>query len=300
MNKLLVVGSVALDSVETPFGKAECALGGSATYFSLAASYFSHVHIVGVVGEDFPKKYVQLLKKRNIDVEGLKQECGKTFRWSGVYSENLNERETKDLQLNVFSCFNPELPDKYKNVKNVFLANIDPALQVNILNQMKKPALIASDTMDHWIGSKKKELINLLKFVDIFIINDSEAKQFTGVSNLVHASEKIRKMGPSTVIIKKGEHGVFCSSGKWHFAIPAYPLRKVCDPTGAGDTFAGGFMGYLTQADKLTDEHIRKAVIYGSVMASFCCENFSVNKLLNLTDSKIKQRYNEFKNLTHF
>ena len=299
-NEILVVGSVALDTIKTPFGDAKEVLGGSAVYFSIAASSFSKVNIVGVVGNDFPDKYIKLLKKRKIDVTGLVKQSGKTFRWTGEYKYDLNQRETLDLQLNVFKDFNPEIPDVYKNIKYIFLANIDPELQLNVLKQVKNPKLVACDTMDHWIKDKKDKVCEVLSKVDIIVINDSEARQFSGSANLVKSARKIQECGPKVVIIKKGEHGAFCFSKNWHFASPAFPLESVYDPTGAGDSFAGGFMGYLASCDRFSEKEVKQAIIFGTVTASYCVENFSVRRLQTINFQDIKKRYNELKKITHF
>lgn len=297
---LVVVGSIALDTVETPFKKVNSVLGGSATYFSFAASYFNMVQLVGVVGSDFPKKHVDEFKKRNIDLKGLKVVKGKTFSWSGKYEYDLNIRSTKKLNLNVFAEFDPELPLSYRNSKYVFLANIHPALQLKVLENIKKPKLIACDTMDCWIKGDLKRLLKLLKKTDILFINDSEARELANVSNLIMAARKIRKMGPEIVIIKKGEHGSILSASGWHFTAPAYPLEDVFDPTGAGDSFAGGFMGYISTCKRINEEEIKRALIFGTVTASYCVEDFSVSRFYTLSRRKIDERFREIKKITHF
>lgn len=297
---LLVVGSVAFDSVETPFGKAEEVLGGSATYFSTAASFFTDVKLVAVVGEDFPGEHVDFLKSREIDVNGLQRASGKTFRWKGRYDFDLNQAHTLDTQLNVFASFKPQIPEMYKDAEYVFLANIDPVLQLEVLRQVKKPKLVACDTMNFWIEGKLNELKETLKHVDILTINEGEARELSKEANLVKAAKTILSFGPKTLIVKRGEYGSLMFSDKGIFAAPAYPLESVFDPTGAGDSFAGGFMGYLSNTGDLGDGNIRQAIIFGSAMASFNVEEFSLNRMKTLTYGEIEQRYKSFKSLTHF
>lgn len=297
---ILVVGSVALDSVKTPFGEVREALGGSAVYFSLSASYFSKVYLVGVVGKDFPRDYIKLLKDKGVDIKGLQIERGRTFRWRGEYEYDLNNRRTHFTHLNVFKDFKPHLPEKYKRCKFVFLGNIDPALQDRVLSQIKKPKLIACDSMDYWIKTKKRSLLSVLKKVDIFIINDSEARQLTGEANLVKAAKQIRSFGPKIIIIKRGEYGALMYFEGSFFWAPAYLLDSVYDPTGSGDAFAGGFLGYLSTCSKFNESSLRKAIIYASVIASFNVEDFSVNKLKKLSLREIRSRYKEFVRLTKF
>ena len=298
--KLLVVGSVAFDSVKTPFGQVENALGGSGTFFSTSASFFTEVALVAVVGEDFPEEHIDFLKSRKIDVTGLERISGKTFRWKGKYTYQLNEAHTLDTQLNVFQNFKPKLPKSYKDCPIVFLANIDPNLQREVLKQVSKPKLVACDTMNFWISNKKAELIETLRLVDILIINDGEARELSKETNLVKAATMIRALGPKTLIIKRGEHGVALFDKQGIFAAPAYPLESVFDPTGAGDTFAGGFMGYLSKTMKFNHDNLRKAIIFGSVMASFNVEDFSLNRLKKLTFKEVERRYKSFRKLTHF
>jgi sugar/nucleoside kinase (ribokinase family) len=297
---ILVVGSVAFDSVETPFGKAEEVLGGSATYFSTSASYFTQVSLVAVVGEDFPEEHVDSLKKRGIDTEGLKKVPGKTFRWKGRYEYDLNQAHTLETHLNVFSSFDPVIPERYRDLPYVFLANIDPELQWKVLDQVRKPRLIACDTMNFWIEGKPDALRKLLKRVEVFVINEAEAREFAGESSLVKAARKIMKDGPRILIIKRGEYGALMFSEKSVFSAPAYPLENIFDPTGAGDSFAGGVMGYLANTGDLSEDNIRKAIIFGSVMASFNVEAFSLSKLSSLSFDEIRARYSEFKRLTNF
>jgi len=297
---ILVVGSVAFDSVETPFGKAEEVLGGSATYFSTSASYFTQVSLVAVVGTDFPEEHVENLKKRGIDTDGLKKVPGKTFRWKGRYEYDLNQAHTLETHLNVFSAFDPVIPEKYKDLPYVFLANIDPELQWKVLDQVRKPKLVACDTMNFWIEGKPDALRKLLRRVEVFVINEAEAREFAGESSLVKAARKIMKDGPRILIIKRGEYGALMFSEKSVFSAPAYPLENIFDPTGAGDSFAGGVMGYLANTGDLGEDNIRKAIIFGSVMASFNVEAFSLSKLSSLSFDEIRARYSEFKRLTNF
>ena len=297
---LLVVGSVAFDSVKTPFGEAKEVLGGSATYFSTAASYFTEVKLVAVVGEDFPEPHLEFLRKRGIDFEGLERRPGRTFRWQGEYGYQLNEAKTLDTQLNVFESFRPKLPASYRDAAFVFLANIDPELQLDVLKQVKQPKLVACDTMNFWIEGKRDALIKTLGEVDILIINDGEARELAREFNLVKVAKKILSFGPKILIIKRGEYGALMFNGQTTFAAPALPLETVFDPTGAGDSFAGGFMGYLSQNGTVNEATIRQAVIYGSVMASFNVEAFSLDRMRTLSRGEIDARYQEFKSLTAF
>jgi sugar/nucleoside kinase (ribokinase family) len=297
---LLVVGSIALDSVETPFGTVEEVLGGSATYFSTSASYFTDVSLVAVVGEDFPEKHISFLKLRNVDLRGLERKKGRTFRWKGSYGYDLNEAHTLRTELNVFEHFKPKLPEEYREAEVVFLANIDPDLQREVLGQVKSPRVVAADTMNFWIEGKRNSLIETLKQVDILLINGSEARQLTGEPNLVKAARKINTYGPKTLIVKQGEYGVLMFNGSSVFSAPAYPLEDVFDPTGAGDTFAGGFMGYLANTMDFSEAAMRRATVLGSVMASFDVEDFSLNKIRDLEYREIEARYREFRKLAHF
>jgi len=299
---LLVVGSLGLDDIETPFAKVENAVGGSAVYISLAASYFSPItNLVGVVGEDFPQDYLQMMRERNIDLDGLQIiENGKTFRYGCKYSYDMNHRDSLFTDLNVFKDFNPIIPQNYLSTRYVMLGNIDPVLQLGVLNQLDGKKLVVCDTMNYWIERMNKELKETLKHVDILIINDSEARMLAGEPNLIHAGRKILEMGPSKLVIKKGEHGCLLITDEIIFAAPAYPLENIFDPTGAGDCFAGGFIGYLLKNDLIDNNALRRAVIYGSVMASFCVEKFSVEGLLDLNYLKIHDRFLQFFTLTHF
>lgn len=297
---ILVVGSIALDDIETPFGKMENALGGSATHFSCSASFFTKVNLVGVVGEDFPSEHIDFLKSREIDTKGLQVDGGRTFKWKGYYEYDLNQAHTLETQLNVFEKFNPQIPEEYKDSEFVFLANIDPELQLEVLKQSKKPKLTVCDTMNFWIETKPEALIKTLKEVDIALMNDSEARELCKTYSLVDAAKKIISWGPKTVIFKKGEHGALMFTDSTHFSAPAFPLEEIKDPTGAGDSFAGGFLGYLAKTGDLSENNIRKAVIYGSVMASFNVEGFSLDRLRKLTHKEINDRYEVFKDITFF
>lgn len=299
---LLVVGSLALDSVETPFDKVDDALGGSATYISLAASYFSGpIQLVGVVGSDYPQEYIDLLDKHNVDLEGLQIiKGGKTFRWGGKYHYDLNVRDTLFTDLNVFENFDPVIPDKYKKSKYICLGNIAPTLQLRVLDQMDSPQLVVCDTMNYWIEGMKDELVELLKRVNVLIINDSEARLLSSEPNLIKAAKLIREMGPEFLIIKKGEHGAMLFAEDTIFSAPAYPMEMIYDPTGAGDSFAGGFIGYLYKTRNLSPENMKRAVIYGSTMASFCVEKFSTKALEELSSLRIQDRFREFINLSRF
>jgi len=300
---ILVVGSVALDTVETLEGKVEDSLGGSATYFSVAASFFhQQIHLVGVVGDDFPSEYVDFLSKRGIDLQGLERIIGgKTFRWGGSYVSDLNAAETEFTYLNVFSDFDPKLPYTYQDTPYVFLANINPELQLRVLEQVHRPKLVVCDTMNLWIDISRPALMETLKQVDILILNDGEAKQLTEKKNLIQAGKEILTYGPSRVVIKKGEHGAISLTKSEFFAVPAYPLTSVFDPTGAGDSFAGGFMGYLAAQNRSNDEQtIRQAIVYGTVVASFNVEDFSLNRQRTLTRQEIDDRFNRLKDMVHF
>jgi len=297
---LLVVGSLGLDTVETPFDKVVDALGGSATYISLAASYFAEpVQLVGVVGSDFPKKYLDILESHEVDLEGLQIiDGGKTFRWSGKYHYDLNVRDTLFTELNVFQSFDPKIPERFKKSKYICLGNIDPVLQIKVLDQLENPQFVVCDTMNYWIERRKDELLKLLKRVDVLIINDSEARLLADEPNLIKSANIIRAMGPQNLIIKKGEHGAMLFTDGTIFSAPAYPLEMIFDPTGAGDSFAGGLIGYLYKTLDLSPENLKRAIIYGSSMASFCVEQFSTRGLEKLSYLQIKDRYRSFMNLT--
>ena len=297
---VLVVGSVALDSVETPFGKAEDVLGGSATFFSASASHLTKVSVVGVVGSDFPVEQLEPLKKRGVDFSGLEQAEGTSFRWRGRYRHDLNSAETLETHLGVFSHFSPKIPDKLRSRQFVFLANIDPRLQLDVVRQVGKPKLVACDTMNFWIQSRRPDIIELLKHVDLMTLNDGEARQLTEKANLVQAAQWIMARGPRHVIIKKGEHGAYMFSSNSIFFAPAFPLENVFDPTGAGDAFAGGFIGYLAATGDLSEANMRRAVICGSAMGSFAVERFSIDRLMTVTRPEIDQRMTEMRRLVMF
>lgn len=299
-SRIVVVGSLAFDTVETPRAKVDLAVGGAASYFAVAASFFAPVAIVGVVGRDFPAAALDFFRARGIDLEGLQIADGQTFRWTGRYHENMNLRDTLDLQLNVFANFTPQLPASYRQAEICFLANIDPSLQLRVLSELQRPRLVAADTMNYWIDNARPQLIELLKRVEVLVINDQEAYQLSGHDNIVKAARAIIAMGPRHVIIKRGEYGAVHFSADSVFAVPAYPLEEVVDPTGAGDTFAGGLMGWLAKHDTLTIPTIRQGMVYGSVLASMVVEDFSFNRLRELDQEGIDKRYRQFVALTQF
>ncbi len=297
---ILIVGSLAFDDIETPFGRSDNTLGGSSTYIALSASYFTDkILMVGVVGSDFGDEHFNLLHSRNIDTKGVqKVEEGKTFRWAGRYHYDMNTRDTLDTQLNVFADFDPIVPQQYRDAEFVCLGNIDPELQLKVLDQISKPKLVILDTMNFWIEGKPEELKKTLERVDIFIINDSEARLFSGDPNLVKSARIIRQMGPKALIIKKGEHGALLFTETGIFSAPAYPLESIYDPTGAGDTFAGGFIGHLSRCETITDTEMRRAVLYGSAMASFCVEKFGTEKIAAIDLLEIEDRFQSFRELS--
>jgi sugar/nucleoside kinase (ribokinase family) len=298
---LVVVGSVALDSVRTPFGQVTAALGGSATYFSYAASFFTRVRVVAAVGDDFPREHLDLLSNRGIDINALEILPGKkTFRWTGEYGFDLNEAKTLDTQLNALAEFRPSLAPAHKNAPFLFLANIDPELQLDVLRQMERPMLTAMDTMNFWIDGKREALLRVLREVDVLLINDTEARMLAREPNLIKAARVIIELGPRAVVIKRGEYGAVMVSGGDFFFAPAYPLESVFDPTGAGDTFAGGFMGYLAQRSLTDAPSIRKAMIFGAVLASFTVEDFSLDRLKRLKAEEIEERYGAFQAMVSF
>lgn len=303
MNKLLIVGTVAFDAIETPFGKTDKILGGAGTYIGLSASFFRlQSAIVSVVGEDFPQEYIDMFTERDIDVTGLEiVKGGKTFFWSGRYHNDLNSRDTLDTQLNVLADFKPVVPEHFKDADVVLLGNLHPLVQLSVLDQMsEQPKLIVLDTMNFWIDCALDDLKEVIKKVDVITINDEEARQLTGEYSLVKAAAKIQKMGPEYVVIKKGEHGALLFHEKKIFFAPALPLEEVFDPTGAGDTFAGGFAGYITQSENLSFNNMKNAIIYGSNMASFCVEKFGTERMVDLTKEEVLERLQQFKSLTHF
>jgi len=297
---IVVVGSVALDTVETPAGKVVEALGGSATYFSLAARHYAPVSVVAVVGTDFPTEHIELLRSREIGLNGLSVEPGETFRWSGRYSENLNECVTLDTRLNVFGAFRPQLPESCQNEDVVFLANIDPDLQLDVLRQTRKPWLTAMDTMNFWIQSKRDRVVEVMRSVDVVLINEGELRQLTGIHNLIAAARELLALGPTALVLKKGEHGAVALMDGAYFGVPAYPLEVVRDPTGAGDSFAGAFVGALARDGQLTSDSLRRAVVRGSVVASYAVEDFSVRRLLCLRQCDLDKRYADFREFARF
>jgi len=297
---VLIVGSTALDSIKTPQAENPRLLGGSASHAAVAASFFAPVKLIGVVGGDFPARYVQLYKKHRIDLSGLQMEKGNTFHWSGEYEVNMNNRRTLLTELGVFEKFTPHLPEPHKQSAFVLLANIAPALQHHVLDQMTRPKFVVADTMDLWLNIALGDLLRLLPRIDGFVLNDSEAHQLTKQDNVFAAMKAIHRLGPKYVIIKKGSHGSILSSPKGFFICPAYPLRKVVDPTGAGDSFVGGLMGYLSTARGAIDANIRRAMIHGSVVASFCCEGFGLNRTTRVKRAEIASRVRELEQLTKF
>ena len=300
MHPIVTVGSVAFDSVKTPFGEASRLVGGAATYFSVAASFFTDVRLVGVVGDDFTEKQMRVFAGRSIDLAGLQRVPGETFRWKGEYGCDLGTRETIYTRLNVFDRFRPVLPDGYRSTPFVFLANIHPALQADVLTQVERPRFVAADTMNYWIEGTPEELCAVLRRIDALLINDEEARQLAGETNLVRAARAILRMGPRLLVIKRGEHGVLMTRDHGFFAVPAMPLDTVIDPTGAGDTFAGGFMGYLASAGEITDAVLTRATIAGSALASLAVEDFGLGGLLGVSPKVLNERLAAFKRLTHF
>jgi sugar/nucleoside kinase (ribokinase family) len=303
MNKLLIVGTVAFDAIETPFGKTDKILGGAGTYIGLSAAFFNlQSAIVSVVGDDFPQEYLDLLTERNIDISGLEiVKGGKTFFWSGRYHNDLNSRDTLDTQLNVLADFQPKVPENYKNADVVMLGNLHPLVQSSVLDQMEtKPKLVVLDTMNFWMDCALPELLDVMKRVDVITINDEEARQLSGEYSLVKAAAKIQAMGPKYVVIKKGEHGALLFHDQQVFFAPALPLEEVFDPTGAGDTFAGGFAGFITQSENISFENMKNAIIYGSNLASFCVEKFGTERMVGLDKKEVVSRLKQFKSLTQF
>jgi len=298
---VLVVGSVALDTVKTPFGEAIDALGGSASFFSIAARHFSPVSLVAVVGEDFPPAHIEFFRSRGVDTQGLSVAPGRTFRWAGEYGYDLNTRRTLDTQLNVFADFDPEIPDSYRDIPCVFLANIEPTLQLKVLDQVRNPRMVVLDTMNFWIEGARPAVLEVVRRVDCVLLNDEEARMLTGEVNLITAARRVLDMGPSLVIIKKGEHGSILFGRDFTFAAPAYPVELLFDPTGAGDTFAGGFLGYLARCDDTRSEpDLRRAAVYGTVMASFAVEAFSLDRLATATRAEIDERFEAIRKLSAF
>jgi sugar/nucleoside kinase (ribokinase family) len=299
-SSLLIVGSVGLDTVETVVGRHTDILGGAASYSAVAASFLAPARLVGVVGSDFPDQHVAFMKSRRVDLGGLEVAEGKTFRWSGKYAADFSTRTTLDTQLNVFSTFKPKLPDAWRDSEFVFLANIDPELQLDVLQQVSRPRFVACDTMNFWIEGKREALGRLLQKVDMLLLNDEEARQLSGLSNLPAAARAIRKMGPSAVVIKRGDAGALLFHEGGVFAAPAFPIETVVDPTGAGDSFAGGFMGWLARMGGTSPADIRTALILGSVLASYCVEDFSLNRFQTLDLTGVRDRFTAFADLVHF
>jgi sugar/nucleoside kinase (ribokinase family) len=297
---VLVVGSVAFDSLKTPYGEAQHVLGGAATYFSITASYFTPVNMVAVVGDDFGEEHLRVFQGRPIDISGLERAAGRTFRWSGEYSGDMNEARTLDTQLNVFEHFSPKIPPAYRESEFVFLANIHPALQLQVREQLPQAKLVGLDTMNYWIQGTPGELRRTLSRVDMLVINEKEVRMLAGIDNLRRAATAIRELGPGAVVVKRGEYGACLFQDESIFFAPGYPLEEVHDPTGAGDSFAGGFMGYLARTGSLSDDNLRRALVYGSVMASFAVEEFGLARLLRLNWNDIQTRFQEFKSMTHF
>lgn len=302
MSKLLIVGTVAFDAIETPFGKTDKILGGAATYIGLSAANFNvDSAVVSIVGEDFPDSYLDLLKKNNINIEGVEVvEGGKTFFWSGRYHNDLNTRDTLDTQLNVLADFKPIVPQEYKDAEYVMLGNLHPLVQLSVLDQIKNPKLVVLDTMNFWMDNTLEDLKKVIERVDVITINDEEARQLSGEHSLVKAAREIEKMGPKYVVIKKGEHGALLFRGDQIFFAPALPLEEVFDPTGAGDTFAGGFIGYLAYTNDVTFENMKSAIIYGSNLASFCVEKFGTERMQELDEKQVNERLAEFRKLTQY
>lgn len=297
---LVIVGSMAFDTIETPFAKRERVIGGACVYASLAASNFDRPHIVGVVGDDFTEEHMNILQERKIDTDGVKKAPGKSFFWAGKYNQDMKTRETITTELNVFENFEPELPEKYKDIPFLFLANIDPTLQMKVLNSMRKLKFTICDTMNLWINIKKKELTEVFKRVDCVVLNDEEIRLFTGKDNVLHGALEIQKLGPKYVIIKKGEHGACLSGEGIYFSLPSYPVANVVDPTGAGDSFAGAFIGYLAKNKNIDAVSLKKAIAYGNTVASFTVEDFSIDGLLKITSKDIEARMKEIKKMVTF
>lgn len=297
---VLVVGSTALDSIKTPRRENPRLLGGSASHAAVAASFFAPVKLVGVVGEDFPKRYLALYRRHRVDLEGLQIAAGKTFHWAGEYEINMNNRRTLKTELGVFESFSPDLPEPYRRTPFVLLANIAPALQHRVLDQMRRPKVIVADTMDLWLNVALDDLLKLLRRIDVFVLNDSEARQLTKEDNVIRAAKKIHRLGPKYVIVKKGEHGAILSSPGGLFVSPAFPLSEVVDPTGAGDSFVGGLIGYLASRNGALETHLKRGMIYGSVVASFCCQGFGLSHTTKVSRAAIERRVSELEKIARF
>jgi sugar/nucleoside kinase (ribokinase family) len=297
---IIVLGTAALDTVKTPVGKRREMLGGSAVHFSMGASFFTQVNLVAIVGRDFPKKHIGFLIKKGINLTSLIVEHGKTFRWEGEYRGDLNSALTLSTELGVLSAFRPKVAEHQRHIENIFLANVDPDIQHHLLSMMHKPRLVGLDSMNYWIDHKRKSLMRLMKDVHVFVANDAEARSLSGETNLIKAAKALRKIGAPIIVIKKGEHGVLVYCDDFIFCLPAYPVERIVDPTGAGDTFAGGFMGYLTRVKKINDSSIRKAISYGTIMASFNVEGFGVERTSKITKREVEERLRHFKKITMF
>ena len=297
---VLIVGTIGLDTVETPFGKKQDILGGSAIHASISASFYADTAVVGVAGSDFPEEHLNFLKSKNIDVSGIQILPGETFRWSGYYEFDMNQAHTKETKLNIYTLFDPKLSDQHKQAEYVFLANMNPELQLKVIEQLERPKLIAMDTMDFWINSKREALLEVIKKVDVVLMNDGEARQFMETPNIPVAASRLLKLGVKQVIIKKGEHGALLFTDKEHFSAPSYPQDMLRDPTGAGDSFAGGFIGYLAKTQDTSGANIRRAIIVGSVMASFNVEDFSLDRMKRLKHKEVFDRFEEFRRFSEF
>lgn len=299
---IIVLGTVALDSVKTPFGRRKALLGGSAAHFSMAARLFTRVNLVAIVGSDFPRKHIAFLRNKGLNLSSLIMDKGKTFRWEGEYKGDLNSALTLNTELGVLSVFKPQVSEQQRRIENIFLANVDPDIQEHLLRKMHSPTLVGLDSMNYWINTKRKELIKLLKHIDIYVANDQEAKDLSQEGNLIKAAKRLCSFGPKMVLIKKGEHGVlfYAKSSGFIFSLPAYPVEKVIDPTGAGDTFAGGFMGYLAKSAKVNSLAIKKALAYGTVAASFNVEDFGLSKTSKLTPQDLERRLVKFRDCFSF
>lgn len=297
---IIVLGTTALDTVKTPHGRRREMLGGSAVHFSIAASFFTQVNLVAIVGKDFPQQHIEFLKKKGVNLTSLVIEDGKTFRWEGEYSGDLNAALTLNTQLGVLSVFRPQIAEHQKSIENIFLANVDPDIQRHLLSMMRKPRLVGLDSMNYWIDHKRASLVKLLKKIHIFVANDAEARSLSGETNLIKAAKKLHQMGAPIVVIKKGEHGVLVYFNNIIFSLPAFPVEHIVDPTGAGDTFAGGFMGYLTKIKTINASAIKKAITYGTILASFNVEGFGVERTAKVAREDVEKRMKHFKNITTF
>lgn len=297
---IIVLGTVALDTVRTPYGIRREILGGSASHFAMSARLFTKVNLVAAIGEDFPKKHIDFLRRKGVILTSLIKQNGKTFRWEGEYKGDLNTALTLNTQLGVLSAFRPQVAEHQKDIKNIFLANVDPDIQGDFLDNMRSPKLVGLDSMNFWIKHQRKALLRLFKRADIFVANDAEARDLSGESNLIKAAKKLRSFGPEMIVVKKGEHGVIFYCDKFIFSLPGYPVSKVVDPTGAGDTFAGGLMGYLAKTGKINESNIRRAIAYATVMASFNVEDFGVNRTSSLTLKQVEVRLKTFRKYLHF